>query len=110
MRRGDGDRDRDGDRDGVSPAPAASRQPPASRDLTCRELLEFLSDYLDGALPPERQAEFERHLAVCPACVSYIQSYRETIRLAKGAYGADGDAPARAPEELIRAILAARGK
>jgi anti-sigma factor RsiW len=79
--------------------------------ITCRELVDFLNDYLDGALPPRRRAEFERHLEACPECVSYLESYRETIRLGKRAFATDAKAlPADVPEELVKAILAARRK
>ena len=77
--------------------------------ITCRELIEFLHLYLDGELPPERVAEFERHLSVCESCVNYIKTYRETIALGKAACR-DWDAPAQdeVPEELVAAVLAAR--
>jgi anti-sigma factor RsiW len=76
--------------------------------ITCRELIEFLHLYLDGELPPERVAEFERHLSVCESCVNYIKTYREAIALGKAACR-DWDAPARdeVPEELVAAVLAA---
>ncbi len=77
--------------------------------ITCRELIEFLHLYLDKELPPDRVMEFERHLAVCESCVSYIKTYRETIALGKAACR-DWDAPAEneAPKELVAAVLAAR--
>ncbi len=76
--------------------------------ITCRELIEFLHHYLDGELPTERVAEFERHLSVCESCVNYIKTYRETIALGKAACR-DWDAPAQdeVPEELVAAVLAA---
>jgi hypothetical protein len=43
--------------------------------------------------------------------VNYLESYRETIRLGKEAFAHEAkDTPAEVPEELVRAILAARGK
>lgn len=72
--------------------------------LPCREIIAFLADYLDGALAAETRSEFDRHLAVCPSCVAYLASYRDTIRMAKAASDdADADDP---PEELVRAIVA----
>ena len=79
------------------------------RDLTCRELSEFLADYFAGELGPEERFLFEGHLAECPECVAYLRSYAETTRLAKDAYE-DGPVPAGVPEELVRAILEARGR
>jgi anti-sigma factor RsiW len=48
--------------------------------VTCREFLEFISTYLDGELPAPELVEFERHLAICPACVRYLASYSKTPR------------------------------
>ena len=76
--------------------------------ITCRELVEFLDLYLDGDLPPERKAEFERHLSVCEPCVNYISTYRKTIALGKEACRDGNVTAADVPEELVRAILTAR--
>jgi anti-sigma factor RsiW len=73
--------------------------------LPCTEIIGFLADYLDGELSPERKFEFDRHLAVCPSCVAYLESYKETIRIAK--LSATPTLPVEeAPEDLIKAILA----
>jgi anti-sigma factor RsiW len=77
--------------------------------LTCREFVEFLMAYQSGELPPGQRAVFDEHLAECPACTAYLHSYRQTVRIEKIACGCGDPAPADAPEELIRAILAARG-
>lgn len=80
----------------------------SARDLSCREWIEFLAAYLDAELPAAEHAAFETHLALCPDCVDYLASYRETIRLGRLAFGADSEPPADVPDELIVAILAAR--
>jgi anti-sigma factor RsiW len=47
--------------------------------VTCKEFIEdFLAEYVDGALGPEAIAELEAHLARCPACVAYLNTYRKT--------------------------------
>jgi anti-sigma factor RsiW len=74
--------------------------------MTCREFTEFLMAYLDGELPPERHAECCRHCDCCPPCACYLRSYELTIHLEHEAF-ADPE-PAAAPEELVRAVLAAR--
>jgi hypothetical protein len=75
--------------------------------MTCRELNDFLLDYFEGSLAQPVRDELERHLGLCPPCVRYLDDYREVIRLG-GACGGD-EAPAHdVPEDLIRAILAAR--
>jgi mycothiol system anti-sigma-R factor len=75
--------------------------------LTCRELIDFLMAYLDDELPAAQRADFERHLGLCPPCMNYLETYKETVRLGKACCAGDA-LPADVPEELVRAILAAR--
>jgi predicted anti-sigma-YlaC factor YlaD len=75
--------------------------------MNCRELNDFLADYLEGALAGPQRAAFEGHLGLCPDCVRYLDDYREVIRLG-GLCGTEEAPPADVPEELIRAVLAAR--
>ena len=49
--------------------------------LTCRELVELVTDYLEGALPPEEQARFEEHITGCRPCTTYLGQMREMLRL-----------------------------
>ena len=74
--------------------------------ITCRELITFLGDYLAGELPPEKNHEFQRHLAVCASCRAYIATYQETIRMARAAMTAPELRIEDVPEDLIKAILA----
>ena len=55
----------------------------ADRDIemACRELVEIVTDYLEGRLPPQDRLRFEEHLLVCPGCTNYLEQMRETIRL-----------------------------
>ena len=76
--------------------------------MTCREFVEFLMEYLLGEADREK---FDAHLAVCPACVNYLKTYRQTVKVSKGAFAdLDEKLPEDAPEELIQAILASRPK
>lgn len=76
--------------------------------ITCKQLIDFLGEYLEGGLTPEQRTEFDRHLAVCPACVDYLKTYRETIRLTRSSFEATAEPPPRSvPEDLVRAIMAA---
>ena len=63
--------------------------------------------YQENELPPGERAEFERHLAACPPCQAYLDTYDKTVELAKQA-GADDTVPAEVPESLIEAKLDAR--
>jgi anti-sigma factor RsiW len=79
------------------------------RELTCRELVEFLMAYDDGELAPAERAVFEAHLAECPDCVAYLEGYRRTVALGKRAFADEkASASAAVPEELVAAVLAAR--
>jgi anti-sigma factor RsiW len=76
--------------------------------MTCRELVEFLMDYLDGLLSEPERLCFEEHLGECPDCVAYLATYQEAIRLGKEACTAgDASIPPDVPEDLVRAIRAA---
>lgn len=50
-------------------------------ELTCKEVVEIVTDYLEGALSPEDRARFDQHLTQCDGCTSYLEQMRETIRL-----------------------------
>jgi anti-sigma factor RsiW len=78
--------------------------------MSCREFAEFLHEYLFGSLPGEERAQFDKHLAECPWCIAYLDSYRKTIQLEKAAFSGPEDAPlpGEVPEELIQAILRTR--
>jgi hypothetical protein len=51
-------------------------------ELTCKELVEVVTDYLEGSMPAERRLLFEEHLAFCEGCQTYLEQLQETIRLA----------------------------
>jgi anti-sigma factor RsiW len=52
-----------------------------SEHMACQELVEVITDYLEGTLPPRDRARFEAHLALCDPCVVYLEQMRETIAL-----------------------------
>jgi anti-sigma factor RsiW len=79
--------------------------------ISCKELVDFLAAYLEDELEPARRSEFDRHMAVCPSCIHYVETYKATILMGKAALcGPDDAVPADVPEELVNAILAARKK
>jgi anti-sigma factor RsiW len=79
--------------------------------MTCRELADFLMDYLNEELPDDVRAAFDRHLVLCPNCVAYVKAYRTTIELGRRAFADDAaDAGTEVPDELVRAILAAKDR
>ena len=76
--------------------------------ITCQQLIDFLMSYLDNELPLEQRAEFDRHMAACPSCVDYLNTYEKTVSLAKAC--ANDSVPEEVPESLVQAILEARKK
>jgi len=61
------------------------------------------------AVAPRILHNEEGHLEVCPDCVNYLDSYRQTVRIAKEAFAQEEDAvTAGVPEELVTAVLRAR--
>jgi anti-sigma factor RsiW len=50
-------------------------------DITCREIVEIVTDYLEGTMSPELRERFEDHLSACEGCSAYLAQMRETIRL-----------------------------
>jgi anti-sigma factor RsiW len=71
-------------------------------DLSCRELVEIVTDYLEGTLPPAERARVDAHLRECPGCTTYIEQMRETVRLT-GRLREEDVRPA-AREALLRAF------
>ena len=52
-----------------------------SSDLACQEMVELITDYLEGALSRRQRRRFEAHLAGCEHCSEYLAQMRTTIRL-----------------------------
>ena len=77
--------------------------------MTCREFIDFIIDYVSGALRPDVSSAFERHIADCPDCRRYLAHYQSTIAAGREAFADAGDeVPQDVPEALIQAILASR--
>jgi anti-sigma factor RsiW len=72
---------------------------PAS-ELTCQELVELVTEYLEGTLPAVERARFEAHLTTCPYCRTYLEQMRQTIGLL-GQLSEEALDPA-ARDELLR--------
>ena len=70
--------------------------------LSCQELVELVTDYLEGALSPEATARFEDHISRCSACTIYLEQIRQTIALT-GRLTADELSP-EAERELLAAF------
>jgi anti-sigma factor RsiW len=67
--------------------------------LSCQELVELVTDYLEGALSPEEHFRFEAHISRCDGCGVYLEQMRMTVRML-------GNLPARAlPADAERDLL-----
>jgi anti-sigma factor RsiW len=77
--------------------------------MKCRELASFLMDYVSGELPEQNRVHFELHLTRCRNCHEYLVQYQSTIHAGKVACGEMSDElPGNIPEDLVKAVLAAR--
>ena len=71
--------------------------------MNCREVSQFLSEFVAGELPAEVVGEFDVHLAKCHTCVEFMAQYRATIAASRGAF----EMPCDVPDELVEAIMKA---
>lgn len=51
------------------------------RELVCQQVVELVTDYLEGALSRSQRRRFEAHLDGCEHCTEYLEQMRATIRL-----------------------------
>lgn len=76
------------------------------RDFTCASGVELLMEYLEGELPADVRSAIEQHVAGCPRCVAFVESYRATPRILRDATAAA--LPAELQSSLLAAVRAAR--
>jgi anti-sigma factor RsiW len=74
---------------------------PSVEALSCQQLVELVTAYLERTLPAEDHARFEEHIARCDGCGVYVEQMRTTIRLAGKL------TPEAVPLEAERALLSA---
>ena len=65
-------------------------------EMPCQELVEVITDYLEGALPERDRTRFEEHLAVCGKCQEYVEQFKRTIDAVGVVREADLDPEVRA--------------
>ena len=70
--------------------------------ISCQEVVELVTDYLDGAMSPADVARFDHHLSLCEGCVFYVEQIRMTIA-AVGEAGEE-DVPPEVREDLVAAF------
>jgi anti-sigma factor RsiW len=72
------------------------------RRLSCQQVVELVTEYLDGVMDPRRRARFAEHLAGCDGCTAYLAQFRTTLALV-GRLDVD-DVPAPVMGELLSAF------
>jgi len=70
--------------------------------MNCRQVVELMTDYLEGALSPVERARFEEHIAGCDGCRAYLQQLRTTRRVLGRL--ADEPVPAEVERDLLEAF------
>jgi anti-sigma factor RsiW len=68
-------------------------------ELTCAEVVELVTDYLEGRLSPEERLRFDEHVTGCDGCVAYLDQMRDTIATAGRLR--DSDVPPDLEERLL---------
>jgi anti-sigma factor RsiW len=76
----------------------------STRTITCKELTEVLTDYLEGVMPPEDRERFEAHLAICDGCATYVDHMRQVIATVHELRPEHVEATA--PDDLLEAFRA----
>jgi anti-sigma factor RsiW len=71
-------------------------------ELSCKELVELVTEYLEGALPPNERLRFEQHVQACEGCSAHLGQMRRTIELL-GQLSEEALSPA-AERELLAAF------
>ncbi len=71
-------------------------------DLACQELVEIITDYLEGTLPERDRMRFDAHLMTCPGCREYVEEMRITLQLTGRVTVESISSTAR--DELLRAF------
>jgi anti-sigma factor RsiW len=74
------------------------------RSLTCQELVELVTDYTEGALPPAERRRFERHVAACAGCATYVEQMAAIPPLVRAAAQPSTGLPPEAELSLLHAF------
>lgn len=75
---------------------------PDPQPLSCPEMVELLTAYLDGAMDEHDQLSFDVHLGLCGGCRTYLDQFRETVRTTGTL--AENDVPPPVMEALLTAF------
>lgn len=68
--------------------------------LTCREVVDALTDFLSDAMSPDDRIRLEQHLLICPPCTVHLGQVRSTIALTRG-LGGEAEPGVEPPSDLM---------
>jgi len=71
-------------------------------ELSCKEMVELMNDYLEGRLSPAELSDFERHLVFCDGCAEYLRQLRQVGNAARRL--GDEEVPERMKDSLLDAF------
>jgi anti-sigma factor RsiW len=77
--------------------------------LSCQEVVELITDYLEGALPADTASRFEEHLNFCDGCEVYLEEMRATIATIGRVDVVEEEMPSETRESLLTAFRHWRG-
>jgi len=87
------------------PARKAAAKPLTNK--TCKQMTELVYDYLHDALGPRVKRDFTKHLAICPDCISFLNTYKKTVQITRSVRAEDMPAKVR---DSILAFLRRRAR
>lgn len=70
-----------------------------THEISCKELVDLVADYMDEAISDDARAKFEQHLSECGYCSAYVQQMHLTVKLTNKLTEPEADQPA--PDELM---------
>jgi predicted anti-sigma-YlaC factor YlaD len=77
-------------------------------DLACQQVVERVTDYLEGALSAEDSAQLEQHLVLCAACATYFEQHRGVVAALHRVQTSEPAVPTANPDARAAALAAFR--
>ena len=74
--------------------------------MTCREVRDYLVDYLAGDLAPQEREELERHMQGCSHCADHVDASRHALHVSRAALNdLAAPSPDDGPDALLQAVM-----
>ena len=72
-------------------------------ELTCQEIVELVTEYLEDHMTPAQRSQFEQHIVMCPPCATYLAQMRTMVGLA-ATLAASADVAPEPPAAVLEAF------